>query len=176
MPDPRTIVFADDGLVPNSRLPFLLYASAIDVSGEDPEAAVEERFRANGWGHQLWRNGIFYYLHFHPNVHEALGIASGWARVQFGGDHGEVIRVGAGDVVVLPAGTGHCCIESSEDFRVVGGYPPGKEMQIARPTKANHATALRSIPKVAVPESDPVRGADGPLMRLWTASGGHGRA
>lgn len=167
MIEPETFVFADDGAVPNSKLPFLVYKSALDLPAENPEAAIEKLFSGNGWGHQLWRNGIFYYLHYHPNVHEALGIASGWARVQFGGDSGEEIRVSAGDIAVLPAGSGHCCIESSEDFRVVGGYPPGPEMQIARPTAAHHAKALRSVPNVAMPKSDPVFGNDGPLSRLW---------
>jgi len=165
----KTFVFPDDGLVPNNPLPFLVYKSAINLPKRDPEGAIEKLFESNGWGRQLWRNGIFYYLHYHATVHEALGIASGTARVRFGGDAGEEIRVMAGDVVVLRAGTGHQCLETSADFRVVGGYPPGATMQITRPTKDNHRKALRTIPKVALPDSDPVQGRDGALARLWQA-------
>jgi uncharacterized protein YjlB len=31
----------------------------------------------------------------------------------------------------------------------------------------NHAKALKTIPDVKLPASDPVRGDNGPLVRLW---------
>jgi uncharacterized protein YjlB len=34
-------------------------------------------------------------------------------------------------------------------------------------TPENHAKALKTIPEVKLPKTDPVRGADGPLVRLW---------
>jgi uncharacterized protein YjlB len=40
-------------------------------------------------------------------------------------------------------------------------------MQITRPTTENHAKALKTIPQVKLPETDPVMGAKGPLIRLW---------
>jgi uncharacterized protein YjlB len=40
-------------------------------------------------------------------------------------------------------------------------------MEITRPTPDNHAKALRTIRLVAIPETDPVMGEDGPLVRLW---------
>jgi uncharacterized protein YjlB len=102
-------------------------------------------------------------------VHEVLGIARGHAKVRFGGDKGEVLEIAAGDVAILPAGTGHQCISSSPDFSVVGAYPPGPPMDLVRPSKEAHAKALKTIAKVAVPKTDPVLGADGPLIRLWHA-------
>ena len=93
--------------MPNNRLPFLVYRGAIDVARvSDPAAAIEKTFEKNGWGHGMWRNGIFPFVHYHSQIHEVLGIAAGKARVRFGGDHGEELEVEAGDVAVLPAGTG----------------------------------------------------------------------
>jgi uncharacterized protein YjlB len=58
-------------------------------------------------------------------------------------------------------------ISASDDFCVVGAYPPGPPMQITRPTPENHAKALKTIPEVKVPETDPVMGQNGALVRLW---------
>lgn len=163
---PLIFMFEDDGLVPNNHLPFLVYKGAIDVDAREPERIIEHRFGANGWG-DMWRNGIFDYLHYHATVHEVLGIARGKAEVRFGGDRGTTLDIRAGDVAVLPAGTGHQCLSASPDFSVVGAYPPGPKMQITRPTPENHAKALKTIPQVPLPQSDPVTGSDGPLVRLW---------
>ncbi len=164
--EPLAVVFADDGLVPNNPMPFLVYKGAIDVANAHPERTIEGLFGANGWG-AMWRNGVYDYLHYHATVHEALGVARGHARVQFGGGRGRAFEIAAGDVAILPAGTGHQCLSASADFCVVGAYPPGPAMQVARPTPENHARALKTIPQVKLPQTDPVRGADGPLVRLW---------
>ena len=164
--EPLTFVFKDDGLVPNNPMPFLVYKQAIDVANDHPEKTIEDLFGANNWG-DMWRNGIYDYLHYHATVHEALGVARGNARVQFGGERGKEIDVAAGDVAILPAGTGHRCLSASSDFSVVGVYPPGPKMQITRPTPENHRKALKTIPQVKLPKTDPVRGETGPLLRLW---------
>ncbi|MES2198331.1 MAG: hypothetical protein V4517_28260 [Pseudomonadota bacterium] len=166
--EPLAFVFADDGLVPNNPMPFLVYKDAIDVANAHPEKTIEGLFGANGWG-QMWRNGVYDYLHYHATVHEALGVARGHARVRFGGDRGQEFEISAGDVAILPAGTGHQCLSASADFCVVGAYPPGPAMQVTRPTPENHAKALKTIPQVKLPQTDPVRGEDGPLRRLWRA-------
>jgi uncharacterized protein YjlB len=163
---PLTFVFEDDGLVPNNPMPLLVYPQAIDVDNDHPEKTIEGLFGANGWG-QMWRNGVYDYLHYHATVHEALGVARGHARVRFGGDRGKALEISAGDVAILPAGTGHQCLSASEDFCVVGAYPPGPPMQITRPTPENHRKALKTIPEVELPRTDPVMGAEGPLERLW---------
>src|SRR5436190_1229176 len=163
---PLTFVFRDDGLVPNNPLPLLVYQQAIDVDNDHPEKTIEGLFGARGWG-EMWRNGVFDYLHYHATVHEALGVARGHARVRFGGDRGREIEISAGDVAILPAGTGHQSLSASRDFCVIGAYPPGAKMHVTLPTSENHRKALETIPKVKLPQSDPVMGANVPLVRLW---------
>jgi len=163
---PLTFIFGDDGLVPNNAMPLLVYKRAIAFDGSSPEATIEKLFGANGWG-AMWRNGVYDYAHYHATVHEALGVARGNAVVRFGGDNGTEVAIAAGDVAILPAGTGHQCLSASKDFAVVGAYPPGPPVEITRPTPENHAKALKTIPLVGVPKTDPVRGKDGPLVSLW---------
>ena len=164
--EPLAIVFADDGLVPNNRVPFLVYRGVIEFAKSEPERTIECLFAGNGWG-DMWRNGIYDYPHYHSAAHEALGVAKGHARVRFGGDRGREFEISAGDVAILPAGTGHQCLSASRDLSVVGAYPPGQNMAITRPTPDDRARALKAIPKVKLPKADPVMGEDGPLARLW---------
>src|SRR5258708_33602236 len=96
---------ADDGVIPNNAaLPLIVYRGALPPSG-DVARQFETLFARNGWSGG-WRNGIFPYHHYHSNAHEVLGIASGQARVRFGGDNGESVDVRKGDVGVGPAGGG----------------------------------------------------------------------
>ena len=165
--EPIAIVFEDDGLVPNNPMPFLVYKGAVAFEGGHPERTIETLFRANGWG-DMWRNGVYDFLHYHATVHEALGIARGHARVRFGGDKGKIFDISAGDVAILPAGTGHQCLIASADFSVVGAYPPGARMHVTRPTPENYEKAQKTIPEVRLPDTDPVMGKDGPLVKLWS--------
>jgi uncharacterized protein YjlB len=101
-------------------------------------------------------------------IHEALGIARGRARVQLGGPGGEVFELAAGDIVVLPAGTGHQKLSGSDDLVVIGAYPPDGTYNLCRgDNPADRDKALTMIPKVPLPDSDPVLGKDGPLAKLW---------
>lgn len=162
----QALFFEDDGATPNSRFPVLLYRLELDRAG-DTASAFEALFAAHEWT-PLWRDGIFDYHHFHPNAHEALGIARGRARLTLGGECGQSVSVERGDVLVLPAGTGHRCIECSDDFLVVGAYPHGQEdYDIQRPDSAAHQRALERIAKVPQPEQDPVSGLHGALMTRW---------
>src|SRR5215467_2714515 len=122
---PLTFMFKDDGSVPNNpALPALVYKGAIDVAASrNPESAIEELFAQNGWGHGQWRNGIYPFVHYHSMIHEALGIARGTARVQLGGPSGETFDFAAGDVAVLPAGTGHQRLLGSSKLIFIRAYP-----------------------------------------------------
>jgi uncharacterized protein YjlB len=87
--------------------------------------------------------------------------------VRFGGDKGDVVEVEAGDLAVLPAGTGHQRLSSSDDLLVIGAYPPEGTYNLCRGSKADHDAALTTISKVPVPKSDPVLGKEGGLVKLW---------
>ena len=89
MTEPQTFTFADDGAIPNSNLPLLVYRQAVPA---DP-AAIERIFTANRWP-AAWRDQVHPFHHFHSDAHEVLGVASGEAQVRFGGPAGEVLTVG----------------------------------------------------------------------------------
>jgi uncharacterized protein YjlB len=164
---PLTFMFTDDGAVPNNPLPVLLYKSALTL-GADPEGDLERLFAQNGWGHGQWRDGIFAFTHYHSIIHETLGIARGTAQVRLGGDKGDVVELGPGDVAVLPAGTGHQRLSAGADLVVIGGYPPQGTYNLCRgDNPADREKALTTIPLVPVPASDPVGGEHGALVKLW---------
>jgi uncharacterized protein YjlB len=163
--------FEDDGKTPNNRrLPLLHYRNVLsDRAGLDLAAVCEDLFAVHGWN-DSGRNGIYPFLHFHTRAHEVLGIARGEARVQFGGNKGKTLTAEAGDVVVLPAGTGQCRISGSDDLLVVGAYPSGSEYDQCRPGEVDLEEARARIDKVPLPSEDLVYGRDGPLLAAWQAS------
>jgi uncharacterized protein YjlB len=171
MPDVQAFRFEDDGETPNNpRLPLVVYRAAVKLAGEhDPAAPFERAFAKHGWGGG-WRNGIYPFLHFHTATHEVLGIARGRATVEFGGAKGQALTVDAGDVVVLPAGTGHRRIEASGDLLVVGAYPRNASFDQKRPGQVDHKKAVAAIDEVPMPEMDPVHGREGPLTTLWKSA------
>lgn len=162
----RAVRLADDGRIPNSPLPLLLYEGAFAGETGDLARAIEQRFAANGWG-SGWRNGIFAYHHYHSTSHEVLGIARGRARVRFGGEKGQTVDVGAGDVVVIPAGVGHKKEDASLDLLVIGAYPEGRDYDLCRGEPGERPRVLENIAAVPLPATDPVHGPGGPLLRLW---------
>ena len=151
-----------------SELPLIHYRGAIADEGKAAAKAFEQLFARNDWP-GAWRNGIYPYHHFHATAHEVLGIAAGRATVRFGGPEGPVVEVRAGDVVVIPAGVSHCNEGSSEDLLVVGSYPRGQYPDINKGTPGGQAKLQEKIGKVALPAADPVHGAEGPLLRHWSA-------
>ena len=158
---------ADRAFPNNPALPLLVYRQVLRGSTAQSAAAVECLFEANGW-RGTWRDGVYSYHHFHSNAHEVLGVCAGQAQIQFGGPSGPKLSVAAGDVLILPAGTGHKCIDASADFLVVGAYPAGQEnYDLLRGEPSEQAAAERRIASVPLPESDPVYGAHGPLFARW---------
>lgn len=157
---PETLVLAADGGIPNSRLPALIYR---DLEAAGDATSAESTFAAHGW-RAAWRDGIFSFHHFHSTAHEVLAIAGGSVRVRLGGPGGESLQVGRGDVLVLPAGTGHCNEGDSGDLLVVGAYPNGMSWDVRRGDPGEYDEVTANIAAVPLPDSDPVGGG---LTRLW---------
>lgn len=162
---PLTFTFADDATFPNSRLPLLLYKAAIASEEADPEA-FEELFAGNRWPPQ-WRSGIYPFHHYHSTSHETLGIARGMARLMLGGPEGLEVEVAGGDVIVIPAGVAHRRLSASGDFLVVGAYPPGMDWDLLKGALGDRPRADENIAAVPKPESDPVMGREGGLIKAW---------
>jgi uncharacterized protein YjlB len=161
----QSLLLERNGWVPNNpRLPVLVYPQSIAIEGNDPAALFEKIFSANGWPPQ-WRDGVYSYHHYHTEGHEVLGVASGHARLMLGGPQGQVLEVSAGDVLLLPAGTGHCNLGASDDFLVVGAYPPHQRPDICR--EAPSAEQLANIAKLPFPLQDPVQGMGGAVSQYW---------
>jgi len=164
---PNRFRFKDDGIIPNHpKWPLVIYHGAVRLPKQlDPAAVFEDLFEGNGWGNS-WRDGIYDYVHYHSRIHEVLGIARGEGKVQFGGSRGRTLRLKAGDVAVLPAGTGHQCLFASKDFLVIGAYPPfGKYDECT--SSEDRGRALTAIPRTGRPRKDPVYGKNGPLLKAW---------
>src|SRR3954449_10590439 len=99
-------------VIPNHpRFELLLYRG---VELGDARARLAE----HGWGGS-WVDGVFDYHHFHSTSHEVLAVIAGSATIELGGPQGKAFDVSVGDVVVLPAGTGHRRARANSEFRVV---------------------------------------------------------
>ncbi|MFZ2144352.1 MAG: cupin domain-containing protein [Xanthobacteraceae bacterium] len=162
------IRFRDDGVTPHHpRWPLLVLRRAVRLPRSlDPAAVFEDIFERNGWSGS-WRDGVYDYLHYHSRIHEVMGVARGTAKVRFGGEHGRTIKLSAGDVAILPAGTGHQCIAASKTFLVVGAYPQTGTYDECVPTTASHKRNLARVRKVPRPSKDPFSA----LMARYSTTG-----
>jgi uncharacterized protein YjlB len=167
MPDVVAHLLAPDGPIPNHpRWPLLIYPNAIAIAGTDPAIAFEQTFTRNRWP-ATWRNGVFPFHHFHSNGHEVLGIYAGEVTVQFGGDAGVTVTARPGDVIVLPAGTGHKKLTSRGALGIVGAYPEGSHPDTCMPPFARTHAAAARVAHVPLPACDPIYGPGGPIFDHW---------
>jgi uncharacterized protein YjlB len=171
--DLLTFRFADAGAIPNNpRLPALVYKRVAygEARPADPEALAiwfEKTWPAHGW-RAAWRWGVYDFAHYHSTAHEVLGVYRGQASLRLGDSAGATLVVEAGDLIVLPAGTGHENLGSSADFHVVGGYPEGQSADLLRGRKGERPAADERIARVSPPKGDPLSGPAGPLVQAWS--------
>lgn len=166
--NPDIFYFKDDGLTPNSHLPVLIYRGLFDDKYESCEEWLEEKFTANGWV-RTCQKPLFDYYHYHSNTHEVLGVCEGRGFIQLAADNGVKTEIVKGDVVLIPAGVGHFCINHSVDFAVVAGYPNNAVPDVKKAHPEEREGALENIKKVPAPEFDPVlRDEEEGLLKFWS--------
>lgn len=163
---PKSFSFKDDGSIPNSSYPLLLYHDVFALRGSKGADWLEEKFASHHWNN-TWRWGVYPFHHYHSNTHEVLGVFSGSALLHLGGEKGEKVKVEAGDIIIIPAGVGHKCISHSNDFTVVGAYPNSMEPDLNRGEKGERPGTDKNIAAVPFPSTDPLLGKEGGLMTIW---------
>ena len=164
MVDVRRYRFEDDGVIPNSVLPVMVYRQV--CAAEDASTWLEQTFARNGWTNN-WHDVVLRSDHFHSNTHEVLGVGRGSVSLKVGGAAGLVIDLSAGDVVILPAGVGHYAVSTHTDYEMVGGYPFGHSWDMRTGLTEERAEVLANLSRVDLAETDPVFGAQGPLLESW---------
>lgn len=163
----ETLLFADDGDIPNNRWPLIVYRGALAGAKGDSARVFEDLFHNNGWG-RSWRSVVFPFHHYHSNSHEALGIARGKVTLRMGGEiGGATIEAVAGDALLIPAGVGHKRLSSAEGLLVVGAYPPGPDYDLMREGAEEKSRIRARIAAVPLPPTDPIGGEGGPVFEFW---------
>jgi uncharacterized protein YjlB len=143
--------------IPNHpRFPVVIYHGVGEASEAD---AAKRLVAAHGWG-GAWVDGVFDFHHFHSTSHEVLLVVGGRATLELGGPQGRAFDVAAGDVLLLPAGTGHRRADASGGFTVVGAYPACQEdYDVLRGEDPDELRAARErIAALPAPPEDPVGG------------------
>jgi uncharacterized protein YjlB len=163
---PKLLYFTDDGSIPNSRYPLIVYRNAFNERDKTGARWLEDTFAANNWANS-WRNGVFSYHHYHSISHEVLGIYSGAALLHLGGEKGQKVNVQAGDIIVIPAGVGHKNLGDKDGFGVVGAYPDGRNYDIKRGDPDDRPQVIQNIAAVPFPSHDPLQGKEQGLRILW---------
>jgi uncharacterized protein YjlB len=77
-----------------------------------------------------------------------------------------VITARPGDVIVLPAGTGHKeTLPRAALWEIVGAYPAGQSPDMCTPLIGSLKRQAAAIARVPLPQRDPVYGEGGPMFQ-----------
>lgn len=158
--------------IPNTSIqnkPLLIYHSAFKkgITASQISAHLENvNVVAPQWQYTMYKQS-----HFHSTTHEVLSVASGRARLCFGGEDNPgriepVVR--AGDVIIVPAGVAHRLLEdqsgsSGGGYAMVGSYPRGKQWDMCYGAEdEDEAQLKKNISHLEWFDQDPIYGPDGP--------------
>ncbi|MCJ1464962.1 hypothetical protein MMC07_003577 [Pseudocyphellaria aurata] len=154
--------------IPNTsiqRKPLLIYHSAFQPGTS--ASTIEAHLSQVGVVDPQWRYTMYSTSHFHSTAHEVLCIASGKAKLCFGGDDNpqrvETV-VGEGDPIVVPAGVAHRLEKDlTGTFNMVGSYPRGKSWDMCY-GKEGEEEKTKGIASLGWFERDPIYGDNGPTL------------
>lgn len=180
----KQMVFKDDGVVPNSRLPVVIYQGVLDFPPSDWDkkwSELHELVHSRGWTYGLFGTACSLpeYLHY-VTAHQCLVVMRGEVKLQFGGPAGMNFSLKSGDVAFLPAGVGRKQLQKSENLYFLGFSSGNQEWEefsengrqrvsrdIADP--AARQAALAKIAALPLPSSDPFFD-DNRLLYRWRAA------
>jgi len=165
MIEPEKLHFKDDGQIPNSKYPLLLYRNVFNLRNDEGAEWLEKHFAANYWTNS-WRNGVYSFHHYHSTSHEVLGVYSGEALLHLGGELGQKVKVQAGDIIIIPAGVGHKNL-GSDNLGIVGAYPDGRSWDVNKGLPGERPKTDQNIAALPIPLTDPLRGKDTGLPTIW---------
>jgi len=168
----ESLALADSGRFPNSANAAVVHRGVtfdgVDLLGRGAAAtatAFARLFAEHGWTGG-WRGSVFAYHHYHSTAHEVLGVIEGAATLLLGGDEGRTVDVIPGDVVVIPAGVAHRCLDD-RGLVVTAAYDRGLRPDLLRGEPGERPDADARIARVPLPAQDPVLGS-GAGAALWT--------
>lgn len=156
--------------IPNTSIkhkPLLIYHSAF----RPPTSAstIECHLSTVGVVDPQWRYTMYSTSHFHSTTHEVLAVATGKAKLCFGGEENPQRiepTVEQGDAIVIPAGVSHRLLDDIEGgFTMVGSYPKGKQWDMCY-GKEGEEGKIKGIENLLWFSRDPIYGQEGPTLNV----------
>ncbi len=149
---------ADKPFPGNPNHEVILYKGVFTTQDKsDLRTQIRDAFVNHGWS-DPWEDGVYSFEHFHAEAHEVLGCAAGWVEIRLGGPNGDTVRLEAGDVALLPAGVAHRNMASSDDYLIMGSYPPGQSPDLRRGDPEEWDEVVDLVSRVPDWTRDPVTG------------------
>lgn len=70
-------------------------------------------------------------------------------------------------MALLPAGTAHKKLESTNDFQIVGAYPNGADFDMEKGDEDKYEELKTLSQQVSIPAFDPIDGKQGAVQKYW---------